>query len=420
MTVTPYDVLGVAPTATPDEVEAAHQRLALMYDPGAYEMAPRDVRVEFEQRMKQINEAYEELRTNAAAHQSAASQVPSADYSKHQEAASYTGPYCVLCGSAPVVPVELKQGIGLLFWRRVKTFAGTVCRDCGTAMYRTVQNRTLWTGWWGVISFFDNFVLILSNLGAYLSIRRLASPSPTPKSHITPLQRPASRGRSLFRKSGVWFGVVAVVAIGLVVLAVVYRPTSPGGLLNETIVEDDFSNPNTGWKTSTNKTVTTGYVNGTYRMVLKKPHRDRASLGGILNKSFSAVSVEVDVKSTGAPGAVGVECLIDQGSGSYDFVVRPETGEYFIGKFNETSGGKVLTRGENTAVRSGTNHIKGECVGATGQKAAVLTMWVNGQYVTRFNDAHGFQTFDGIGVLILSLEKAPTEAAFDNALMSRI
>ena len=53
-------------------------------------------------------------------------------------------------------------------------------------------------------------------------------------------------------------------------------------------------------------------------------------------------------------------------------------------------------------------------------KAAVLTMWVNGQYVTRFNDAHGFQTFDGIGVFILSLEKAPTEAAFDNALMSRL
>ena len=417
MTVTPYDVLGVAPTAAPDEVAAAHQRLALMYDPGAYEMAPPDVRVEFEQSMKQINEAYEELRGSDAAHQSAAWQVPSADYSKHQEAASYTGPYCVLCGSAPVAPVELKQGIGLLLTRRVKTFAGSVCRDCGTAMYRTVQNRTLWTGWWGVISFFSNIVFILSNLGAYLSIRRLASPSPTPKSHITPLQRPAARGRSLFGKSGVWF---AVVAIGSVVLVVVNQPTAPGGLLNETIVEDDFSNPNTGWKTSTNKTVTIGYVNGTYRMLLKKPHRDLSSFGGILNKSFGAVSVEVDVKSTGAPGVVGVECVTGQGSGSYDFVVRPETGEYFIGKFNETSGEKVLTRGENTAVRSGTNHIKGECVGATGRKAAVLTMWVNGQYVTRFNDPHGFQTFDGIGVFILSLEKAPTEAAFDNALMSRL
>jgi hypothetical protein len=419
VTVTPYDVLGVAPTATPDEVEAAHHRLALMYNPGAYEMAPRDVRVEFEQRMKQINEAYEELRTNAAAHQSAASQVPSADHSKHQEAASYTGPYCVLCGSAPVVPVELKQGIGLLFWRRVKTFAGTVCRDCGTAMYRTVQNRTLWTGWWGIISFFDNFVFIFSNLGAYRSIRRLASPSPTPKSHITPLQRPAARGRSLFGKSGVWFAAVAVVAIGLVVLAVVYRPTSPGGLLNETIVEDDFSDPNTGWKTSTNKSATIGYMNGTYRMVLKKPHQDRSSLE-IHDTSFGAVSVEVDVKSTGAPGVVGVECVTGQRSGSYDFFIWPETGEYVIGKFNKTSGAKVLTRGENTAVHSGTNHIKGECVGATGRKGTVLTMWVNGQYVTRFNDPHGFQTFDGIGLFIASLEKAPTEAAFDNALMSRL
>jgi hypothetical protein len=257
----------------------------------------------------------------------------------------------------------------------------------------------------------------LSNLGAYLSIRRLASPSPTPKSHITPLQRPAARGRSLFGKSGVWFAVVAVVAIGSVVLVVVNEPAAPGGPLNETIVEDDFSNPNTGYKTSTNKTVTTGYVNGTYRMLLKKPHRYRASLGGILNKSFSAVSVEVDVESTGAPGAVGVQCL--HGSGSYDFVILPETGEYVIGKFNETSGEKVLTRGENTAVHSGTNHIKGECVGATG-KATALTMWVNGQYVTRLNDPHGFQTFDGIGLFILSLEKAPTEAAFDNALMSRI
>jgi hypothetical protein len=149
---------------------------------------------------------------------------------------------------------------------------------------------------------------------------------------------------------------LAVVVIGLGILAGC-QSTSPEGLSNETPVKEDFSNPNSGWDTYNTAVVTAEYVNDAYRMRLKKPHQLRYSFL-ILNKSFSGVSVEVDVTNSGTPGPVGVQCL--HGSSSYDFVIRTETAEYFIGKFSKTTGEKLLTRGENAAVvRSGTKSHQG-------------------------------------------------------------
>ena len=58
----PYDVLGVAPTATETEVTAAYRKLVHMYHPDKVaELAP-EFREVAEQRMKEINAAYEDLK----------------------------------------------------------------------------------------------------------------------------------------------------------------------------------------------------------------------------------------------------------------------------------------------------------------------------------------------------------------------
>ena len=55
----PYEVLGVSPHATPDQVSAAYRVLAQIFHPDRYQDSPEEVRRESEALMRALNEAYE-------------------------------------------------------------------------------------------------------------------------------------------------------------------------------------------------------------------------------------------------------------------------------------------------------------------------------------------------------------------------
>jgi|GEM_PF-2144356 len=56
--MTPYEVLGVSPMATPAELTAAYRTLAQIFHPDRYIESPDNVQREAERRMKQLNQAY--------------------------------------------------------------------------------------------------------------------------------------------------------------------------------------------------------------------------------------------------------------------------------------------------------------------------------------------------------------------------
>lgn len=56
----PFEVLGISPTASADEVNSAYRVLAQIYHPDRYVDSSPDVRQESEDRMKALNEAYRE------------------------------------------------------------------------------------------------------------------------------------------------------------------------------------------------------------------------------------------------------------------------------------------------------------------------------------------------------------------------
>ncbi len=56
--VTPYEILGLSPTASPLEITAAYRILAQIYHPDRLQSAPGNVQEEAARRMRELNEAY--------------------------------------------------------------------------------------------------------------------------------------------------------------------------------------------------------------------------------------------------------------------------------------------------------------------------------------------------------------------------
>jgi hypothetical protein len=140
------------------------------------------------------------------------------------------------------------------------------------------------------------------------------------------------------------------------------RPGSSAGPRG-TLVEDDFSNPASGWSTDNNDQVLLAYADGGYRILMKTPGlRDaRLSFGsGDEPRDVQAVSVEADVTERAGPYTSGqpdeyefhgVACWgagvdSDRLEFGYKFVLSPE-GHYGILKDDESGDGVILAEGDS-------------------------------------------------------------------------
>jgi len=119
---------------------------------------------------------------------------------------------CQSCGAyGPTRFVEFHQNIGLIFFRRWSKIDGRLCRSCIEEYFWPLTGKTLFFGWWGVISFLVTIAYLLGNTLTYLGCLTLKSSTrrPTPGS--------------------VYFWRVAVLAVvGLVTWTVVATLINPG------------------------------------------------------------------------------------------------------------------------------------------------------------------------------------------------
>ena len=67
MPLSPYETLGVEPSATPAEVAEAYKALVQIYHPDRYVGMPERVQSEAERKMKEVTEAYAAVKSGAAA-----------------------------------------------------------------------------------------------------------------------------------------------------------------------------------------------------------------------------------------------------------------------------------------------------------------------------------------------------------------
>jgi hypothetical protein len=83
---------------------------------------------------------------------------------------------CQVCGATPALDVHLRGHQGMILLMRFITYRGRFCRDCGTATFRQVQQRTMLVGWWGWFSFVINTFTVGWNAVVSRRIAALGKP----------------------------------------------------------------------------------------------------------------------------------------------------------------------------------------------------------------------------------------------------
>ena len=209
-----YEVIGVTMAATQDEIKAKYRALALEHHPD------RNIhgdKAQSERVMSAITEAYDVLSNPDLRARYDETLRPPATAPQQEERLRPPPPdACMICGHGPVAVVTLRSETGMLLARRRSRIGGPLCRHCGIAMFRTVQNKTLITGWWGFISFFANIGSILANIGAYLELRSLTEPDPIDHNYATPARFPIHPGKPLWFRPGIWIAAAAMVIVAII------------------------------------------------------------------------------------------------------------------------------------------------------------------------------------------------------------
>ncbi len=149
------------------------------------------------------------------------------------------------------------------------------------------------------------------------------------------------------------------------------------------LFKDDFSNASSGWPRSRNQKYTLEYKNSAYHVLINEQGQGQ-EVTRSNEKSYSDVSVEVDVQQTAGPsdGLMGVTCRNDNNGNFYSFEFSQD-GTYGIYKYTNDSGDSLdeETLQPNTFNQGAVNHVEGICQGDT------LTLLVNGQVLSQVQDS---------------------------------
>jgi len=199
----------------------------------------------------------------------------------------------------------------------------------------------------------------------------------------------------------------------------------------DTFVEDDFSNPASGWSKDNDDAVLLDYADGGYRILMKAPGRRDARLSfGSPGKppAVEAVSIEADATERAGPyftgqmdefefhgvACWGAEAQSDRLELGYKFVLTPE-GHYGILRDDQSGHGLVvLAEGDLDLAYGTTNRIRGECTGG-GDRSTSLVLYVDGRKIAQARDPDGPDQFPAIGLTVETSEVG-TDILFDNVL----
>jgi hypothetical protein len=191
------------------------------------------------------------------------------------------------------------------------------------------------------------------------------------------------------------------------------------GALGSVLFQDDFSKPANGWLAAKTDYAEFAYLDGEYRILLRKPDFNTYSL--LPKQKFDNCSVEVDARLASGPanGVFGILCRGDADQQAvhtaYIFAIRAD-GFYAIMKRTSPTFWDAIAYGkESKAIKPGNavNHLRCVCSGAS------LTLYVNGEKLLEKTDA-AFTTGQ-VGLIVTTQPKSEAmDVRFDNFVVRNV
>jgi hypothetical protein len=183
------------------------------------------------------------------------------------------------------------------------------------------------------------------------------------------------------------------------------QPADSGALL-----QDDFSNPDSGWDRVTVEEGSTDYQDGGYRIFVNTT--DYSIWANPNQTTYQDVSVEVDAQKIGGPddNEFGIVCRHADPGNFYAAVISSDG---FFGFYRRIDGGTFEALGSGNfessdAINLGSesNHIRLDCVGST------LTLYANGTMLGTASDS-SIASGD-VGLYAGTFATTGTDILFDN------
>jgi len=189
---------------------------------------------------------------------------------------------------------------------------------------------------------------------------------------------------------------------------------------NQPFLVNDFNDGTGDFVAEGDSFVTLEYVDGGYRFLIKDPSQPQSSRNFFSDSvSFSTVSLEADVTERVGPTtkdeAQGLWCLRSASAG-YLFAVGAD-GSYVIAKQPGASPSTVLTSGTNASAIRGlgqTQRMRLDCRGG-GNDPTAVTGFVDGTKVAELRDPEGYDSFNGVGLFVITSEEG-TDVLWDNVV----
>jgi hypothetical protein len=183
--------------------------------------------------------------------------------------------------------------------------------------------------------------------------------------------------------------------------------------LGPILLEDDFSDPGSGWEVGDYPGGSVSYSGGAYAVTAE----GNSTMWGLAYQSFSDLIVDVDADQVAGPSnsntGYGVMCRV-QPDGTDGYLLRI-SGDGLCSIFKVVGAGleALVDWTASDAIRQGnaSNHLRVVCDGAD------LALFVNGELAVDASDT----TFDegDIALAVTSFEDDVTEVLFDNVVITR-
>ncbi len=124
---------------------------------------------------------------------------------------------CGLCRARPVGHFEFVEQVGAVFAVNREPVGGRLCRNCGLAVGRKAQSKTIGLGWFGLVAAFLNVASIYRNTMALRAVARLLPPAP-------PTELTRDPGRPTLLRVGM---ITPVILLGLLAAVIVDDVRNP-------------------------------------------------------------------------------------------------------------------------------------------------------------------------------------------------